>query len=176
MSGSATINARIAELDNTIEYLNGQLEQWHPDLQQANRPELDTALAALDRLLDEQAAAPPASEGGGAGERVTLTGTVRRRPLQYHYDDPAGLTSVTFQLQVPTRRTTPAGPPATDLVTYRCVAWGTLAGVLARSLHRGTRLTVHGCRQIEGRITDAGHIKRCVSIRVQHATVRPPAS
>ena len=45
---------RIADLDTTIEHLSGQLEQWHPDLQDANRRDLDAALAELDRLLDEQ--------------------------------------------------------------------------------------------------------------------------
>ena len=79
-----TTAERIAELNATIEYLSGQLEQWHPDIQAANRQELAAALAELDHLLDAQEAAPPASEGEGAGNRVTLTGTVRRRPLQYH--------------------------------------------------------------------------------------------
>ena len=172
-----TLDERIAELDDTIEYLSGQLEQWHPDIQAANRQELDAALAALDRLLDEQeVAAPPERGDVGAGNRVTLTGTLRARPQPYHYADPAGLTSVTFQLQVPTRRSAPAGTPATDQDTYRCVAWGALAGVLARSLDPGTVVTVHGQLQIEGRVSDTGHITRCVSIRVQRATARPPAA
>jgi len=54
MAVSYTLEERIADLDCTIEHLSGQLEQWHPDVQDANRRDLDTALAELDRLLDEQ--------------------------------------------------------------------------------------------------------------------------
>jgi len=172
-----TRDEHIAELDDRIEYLSGQLEQWHPDSQAANRQELAAALAELDRLLDEQeVAAPPEREGGGGGNRVTLTGTLRARPQPYHYADHAGLTSVTFQIGVPTRRTTPDGTalPGTD--AYRCVAWGATADALVRRLVPGTVVTVHGRLQIEGRVSDTGHTERCVSIRVQHFTAHPPAA
>jgi len=51
MPVSLTPAERIAELDDRIEYLSGQLEQEHRDSRTATQQDLDAALAALDRLL-----------------------------------------------------------------------------------------------------------------------------
>ena len=76
-----TTDERIADLDATIEYLSGKLEQWHPDLQEENRQELAAALAALDRLLDEQeVAAPP--PGGLWGPSIASRYPARCAPAR----------------------------------------------------------------------------------------------